>query len=238
MFHIIRDPSAQSIESIRRRNYILDINEGRVGSFLPRYKNDGLSDNDVLIVANSFRHPNPKLSTLGWGIRGGDGMKHLTVDAEELSAGKHFTINDRQHCIIFAEAFYVNRYDGKNGRIPYYIYPILGDYFAFAGIWDVWKDNGGQIQSGCAILTNKISQVSKLAYVNNVDLLAPLALTETQEKIWLNSGIEESIVKIMGQEDNENFQGYTISPAINLENRNPFDEKLITHIAYTAVSII
>jgi putative SOS response-associated peptidase YedK len=59
----------------------------------------------------------------------------------------------RKRCLVVADGFYEwRKVEGDNKRTPYYFH-LGGRPFAFAGLWDVWRDAAGERVASCTILT-------------------------------------------------------------------------------------
>src|SRR2546423_525539 len=108
------------------------------------------------------RHPKEEfrqLSLLKWGL-----IPHWakepsiatgTINAKSETAGTKSAFRDPlklRRCLIPADGFYEWKKSGKVKQ-PYCFEVSNGDLFAFAGLWDGWKDAGGNWVKTCTILT-------------------------------------------------------------------------------------
>ena len=89
----------------------------------------------------------------------------------------------QQRCLVIADAFIVG---SERFNKPYLVY--LRDNvrpFAFAGIWDEWVDEGGEILFSFAIITTVCNSLIKKTGANR----SPVILSRGKETKWLNSNL-------------------------------------------------
>ena len=84
----------------------------------------------------------------------------------------------RRRCLIFADGFYEWERHGKISQ-PYYFQMADEAPFAFAGIWDQWRSEGGSITS-CAIITTTANEL--LAKIHH---RMPVILGTESYDFWL-----------------------------------------------------
>lgn len=91
-------------------------------------------------------------------------------------------------CIVPATGFYEWQKTNE-GKIPYYITPKEGEFFSFAGLWDEWKDEEGNIIKSYTIITTSPNKEmsalhDRMPVILNKQLadiwLSPLELSEDQ----------------------------------------------------------
>ena len=58
----------------------------------------------------------------------------------------------RRRCLVPADGFYEWKHTGGRKQ-PFYVRMRDGGIFAFAGIWEIWKGEGGDPIESCALLT-------------------------------------------------------------------------------------
>ena len=84
------------------------------------------------------------------------GMK--TINAMSETAAEKPAFRDalrRRRCLILADAFYEWKKTGPKAKQPYNIGLATGSAFAFAGLWDRWRDPKNNILETCTILTTR-----------------------------------------------------------------------------------
>jgi len=86
-------------------------------------------------------------------------------------------------------------------------------FFAFAGIWDIWKDNGKDLVS-CSIITTEPNDV-----VKKIHTRMPVILKNPLE--YLGASTEEA-VEMLTPYDAKTMKSYKVSDKINSpENDSP-----------------
>lgn len=85
------------------------------------------------------------------------GNRMINARAETLADKASFRVPfRRRRCLVFADGFYEWRQEGKGKpKTPMYITLKSGEPFAFAGLWDTWRDpeSNGPVRSFTIITT-------------------------------------------------------------------------------------
>ena len=63
-----------------------------------------------------------------------------------------------RRCLVLADGFYEWRKDGK-GKVPMRFILKSGEPFAFAGLWDTWKQPDGSLLRTYTIVTTEPNDV-------------------------------------------------------------------------------
>ena len=67
------------------------------------------------------------------------------------------TALQRRRCLVLADGFY--EWQGKgSSRRPMRVTMASGEPFAFAGLWDAWRDPKGEVVRSCAIITTSANE--------------------------------------------------------------------------------
>jgi putative SOS response-associated peptidase YedK len=135
--------------------------------------------------------PARQLSLMKWGL-----IPHWAQDA----SGAALTINARsetaatkpafrdpmkfRRCLIPADGFYEWAKTGKRKQ-PYCFEVNEGELFAFAGLWDGWKDAEGQWMKSCTILTTVPNAVTSTVHDR-----MPVILDPDTYDLWLDPGVQ------------------------------------------------
>ena len=90
-----------------------------------------------------------------------------------------------RRCLIPADGFYEWQKTGK-AKQPYCFEVNEGELFAFAGLWDRWKDPSGQWVKSCSILTTTPNAVT--AAVRD---RMPVILDPDGYDLWLDPGMKD-----------------------------------------------
>jgi putative SOS response-associated peptidase YedK len=93
-----------------------------------------------------------------------------------------------RRCLIPADAFYEWMRTGKTKQ-PYCFEVNEGELFAFAGIWDGWKDPSGNWVQTCSILTTTPNAVTSAVHDR-----MPVILDPHSYDLWLDPGIKDVAV--------------------------------------------
>ena len=89
-----------------------------------------------------------------------------------------------RRCLIPADGFYEWQRTGK-GKQPYCFEVSEGALFAFAGIWDRWRDSGGHTVETCSILTTTPNALTSAIHERMPVILEP------GYDLWLDPGMKD-----------------------------------------------
>jgi putative SOS response-associated peptidase YedK len=81
-----------------------------------------------------------------------------TINAMSETAAEKPAFRDamsRRRCLIPADAFYEWKKIGTKEKQPYSFGMMDDSVFAFAGLWERWRDPAGEVLETCSILTTK-----------------------------------------------------------------------------------
>ena len=156
----------------------------------PRY-NIAPTQDIVTIVNNG----NPHLSLLRWGLipawakDESIGSRMINARAETLAEKPSFrNLLRSRRCLAVADGFYEWQGEGKN-KTPMYITLQDGQPFAFAGLWDRWKDPDGQEIHSCTIITTEPNELMAPIHNRMPAILRPKAYED-----WLNPQLRDDNV--------------------------------------------
>ena len=81
------------------------------------------------------------------------GYKMINARAETVAERPSYrTALQRRRCLVIADGFYEWQREGK-ARRPMRITLQSGEPFAFAGLWETWRDPEGERLQSCTIIT-------------------------------------------------------------------------------------
>lgn len=156
----------------------------------PRY-NIAPTQNVAAILKNGTTH----LSSLRWGLipswakDEAIGSRMINARAETLAEKPSFkNLLRGRRCLIVADGFYEWRSEGKE-KTPMYITVQNGQPFAFAGLWDVWKNPGGDPIQSCTIITTAPNELMATIHNRMPAILRPGAYED-----WLNPQLRDTDV--------------------------------------------
>jgi putative SOS response-associated peptidase YedK len=116
-----------------------------------------------------------------------------------------------RRCLIPADGFYEWARAGKTKQ-PYCFEVNEGELFAFAGIWDRWKDPSGQWVKSCSILTTTPSAVTAAVHDR-----MPAILDPDSYDLWLDPGMRDinAASELLKPYDAGLMRCYPVSSRIN-----------------------
>lgn len=113
-----------------------------------------------------------------------------TINAMAETAAEKQAFRDtikRRRCLIPADGFYEWKRIGPKEKQPYSFGLVSGSVFAFAGLWDRWRDPKNNIVETCTILTTQPNSL-----VSDVHDRMPAILKTEDYECWLDPGITDA----------------------------------------------
>jgi len=92
----------------------------------------------------------------------------------------------KRRCLIPADGFYEWKKIGSKIKQAYNIGMADDGLFAFAGLWDRWKDPAGKVIESCTILTTDAN-----ALLKNIHDRMPVILQPDDYNPWLDPGVTD-----------------------------------------------
>lgn len=123
----------------------------------------------------------------------------------------------RQRCIVPASGFIEWKREG-NCKTPYFIKLADREYFAFAGLYDIWKDAEGYEHKSFSIVTTEPNEA-----VSAIHNRMPVILTPEQEDVWLSQEANEQLDllgDLLNQKPQHQMDIYPISSEVNNAKNN------------------
>jgi putative SOS response-associated peptidase YedK len=118
---------------------------------------------DVPVIRQDPKKPIRELSLARWGLipswARDSSVAARMINARSETAGTKLPFRDAlkfRRCLIPADAFYGWQRMRKSKQ-PYCFEVNEGELFAFAGIWDRWKNTSGTTVETCSILTTTLT---------------------------------------------------------------------------------
>src|ERR1019366_3457593 len=138
--------------------------------------------------------------------------KMINAKAETASPKPAFrdALKSRR-CLIPADGFYEWARTGK-GKQPCCFEVNDGQLFAFAGLWDGWKDSSGQWVKPCSILTTTPNAVTSPVHDR-----MPVILDPDSYDLWLDPGMRDAAAasELLKPYDARLMRCYPVSTRIN-----------------------
>jgi putative SOS response-associated peptidase YedK len=137
-----------------------------------------------------------------------------TINAKSETAATKPAFRDPlkfRRCLIPADGFYEWAKTAK-GKQPYCFEVNNGELFAFAGLWDGWKDSNGKWVKTCSILTTTPNAVTSAVH-NRM----PVILHRDSYDLWLDPGMRDvsAASELLKPYDARLMRCYPVSNRIN-----------------------
>jgi len=172
----------------------------------------------VPVIRQNPKEPVRELSLMRWGLipswsKDSSGAARMINARSETAATKPVfreSLKSRR-CLIPADAFYEWKRDGK-AKQPFCFEVNDGELFAFAGLWDRWKDPSGQWVKTCSILTTGPNAVT-----SSVHDRMPVILDPDNYELWLDPGMRKvaAVSDLLKPFDARLMRCYPVSTRIN-----------------------
>jgi putative SOS response-associated peptidase YedK len=162
-----------------------------------------------------------KLEMLHWGLipswadDPSIGNRMINARAETVAEKPSFRKAFRNHrCLVLADGFYEWQ-KTANGKQPYYIRMEDDSPFAFAGLWESWK-NGSEVRSATIITTDANDVV---APIHN---RMPVILHPEDYDLWLDPDFDEKepLSTLLKPYPAEAMEAYPVSRVVNSPSNN------------------
>jgi putative SOS response-associated peptidase YedK len=117
----------------------------------------------------------------------------------------------RRRAIIPADGIFEWRRAGK-GKQPYFFQMRDGSLFGFAGLWDRWRDEDGEVVETCSILTTEANDLFRPVHERMPVVLHPESYDE-----WLSDdprGVE-ALKELLCPYPSSEMIAYPVSPRVN-----------------------
>jgi putative SOS response-associated peptidase YedK len=123
-----------------------------------------------------------------WAKEPSIGMKTINAMSETAAEKPAFRDAIRlRRCLIPADGFYEWVRLGAKEKQPYNVGMIDDSVFAFAGLWERWRDQDNNPVETCTILTTKPNSL-----VADVHDRMPVILRPEDYELWLDPGIADA----------------------------------------------
>lgn len=171
------------------------------------------------------RNGNNKLVSMRWGLIPSwakdeqIGYRTINARAETLAEKPSFLRPfQTQRCLVIADGFYEWQKIGAK-KTPFAIKLKNEQPFGFAGLYDKWQSNEGEIITSCTIITTEPN--SLLAPIHN---RMPAILTAEARDIWLDKDVKDTrkLMPLLIPYDAIAMQAYEVSDLVNsVKNNSP-----------------
>ena len=171
----------------------------------------------VPVIRQNPREPRREMSLMRWGLVPSwatslSGPPMINARSETAATTPAFRDPMKlRRCIVPADGFYEWHRAGR-AKQPFCFEVNDGELFAFAGIWDRWKDPSGQWTRSCSILTTTPNAVTSAVHDR-----MPVILDRDSYDLWLDPGMTdvETVSEMLKPYDALTMRCYPVSPRVN-----------------------
>jgi putative SOS response-associated peptidase YedK len=172
----------------------------------------------VPVIRQNAKEPIRELSLMRWGLipswAKDSSVAAKMINARSETAGTKPAYRDALkscRCLIPADGFYESQKTGK-AKQPYCFEVNEGELFAFAGIWDRWKEPSGKVLDSCSILTTAPNVVTSAVHDR-----MPVILDPHSYDLWLDPGMRDvsTASELLKPYDARQMRCYPVSTRIN-----------------------
>lgn len=172
----------------------------------------------VAVIRQHPKEPIRQLSLMKWGLipnwaKSPSGAARM-INARSETAATKPAFRDplkSRRCLIPADGFYEWKRTATS-KHPYCFEVNDGDVFAFAGLWDGWKDPEGQWIRTCSILTTVPNAVTATVHDR-----MPVILRKDDYDVWLDPGMQNvaAISELLKPFDPRLMRSFPVSARVN-----------------------
>ena len=172
----------------------------------------------VPVIRQHPKDPVRQLSHVRWGLiphwAKEPSIATSTINAKSETAATKPAFRDPlkfRRCLIPADGFYEWKRTVK-AKQPFCFEIEDGELFAFAGLWDGWKDASGNWIKTCSILTTTPNALTATVHDR-----MPVILDPESYDLWLDPGMQNvaAISELLKPYDASQMQLYPVSSRVN-----------------------
>jgi putative SOS response-associated peptidase YedK len=166
-----------------------------------------------------------------WAKDASVGNRNINARSETLTEKISFSDSARsRRCLIPSDGFYEWKKSGKV-RQPYCFEVGEGELFAFAGLWDTWKNPKGEAIESCTILTTTPNEL-----LTDIHDRMPVIVPPDKYELWLDPDVEDfdAVKEILKPYNANLMRQYPVSQRLN--NANNEDPECAAPISLTVPS--
>jgi putative SOS response-associated peptidase YedK len=173
----------------------------------------------VPVVRQDRKEPKRSFALFRWGLipywakDASIGFKTINAMSETAAEKPAFREAMRlRRCLIPANGFYEWPTVGSKEKQPYSFGMTDDSVFAFAGLWERWRDPAGEFVETCTTLTTKPNVL-----VADVHDRMPAILKPHDYELWLDPGIADAglVVDCLKPFDSRLMKKYPVSTHVN-----------------------
>ncbi len=180
---------------------------------------------DVTVIRQDPAEPKRTGGTMRWGLipfwskDPKAGFKMINARSEDIAEKPAFReALKKRRCLIPADGFYEWQKSGGTKR-PFCFTMADEGLFAFAGIWERWKDPEGKWVETCSIITTAAN-----ALCEDIHDRMPVILHPEDYDLWLDPGFEntEELRALLKPYESDQMKRFEVSSRVNaVKNDDP-----------------
>jgi len=172
----------------------------------------------IPVIRQNPKEPVRELSLVRWGLipswAKDSSIAAQMINARSETAATKPAFRDAlksRRCLILADGFYEWMRTGKTKQ-PYCFEVNGGELFAFAGLWDRWKDPSGNWIRTCSIMTTTPNAITSPVHDR-----MPVILDPDSYDLWLDPGMTkvEAVSDLLKPYDARLMRCYSVSTRVN-----------------------
>lgn len=190
------------------------------GQHSPRYNVAPTQNNPVVLV----NRENKRIMTpMRWGLipswakEEAIGNKMINARKETVTQKPSFkTAFMKRRCLVPADGYYEWQKPGTPGRrTPFRIVLKSREVFAFAGLWDIWKNKEGEIIPSYTIITTEADDL-----ISKIHPRMPIMLKPENEDRWIDPTPKDSatLLKLLDPYAADLTEMYEVAPIVGKAN--------------------
>jgi putative SOS response-associated peptidase YedK len=190
--------------------------ETSLDSLVPRYNLAPTQDAPVIIAGDGNR----VLQRMRWGLipSWADDPKigNRLINARSETAAEKPSFRAafrRRRCLVPADGFYEwKKNPGASKKTPMRVIVGDGEPFAFAGLWETWKNPGGDPVATFTILTTTPNEL-----LRTIHHRMPVILQRNAEEVWMDAEREdpEELTPLLKPYPSGEMRAYPVSTMVN-----------------------
>ena len=147
-----------------------------------------------------------------WAKSASVGNRMINARAETVAERPSFrTALRRRRCLVLADGFYEWQRIGASRR-PMRITMRSGEPFAFAGLWEAWRDTRGETVRSCTIITTAANEL-----LTPIHDRMPVILARKLESLWLDQDMQKpaALCDVLTPYPAGQMEAYEVSSLVN-----------------------
>lgn len=171
----------------------------------------------VPVIRQHPKEPRRDLSMMRWGLipswaKVASGAPKINARSETAATLPAFRDAFKsRRCLLPADGFYEWQRRGGSKQ-PFCFEVGQSELFAFAGLWDRWRDPGGQWIRSCSILTTAPNAVTSAIHDR-----MPVILDPSDYDLWLDPGLTnaDAVTDLLKPYGADKMRCYPVSTRVN-----------------------